>query len=312
MGGPSYLSDQVVRDSITPTKARELIRDALRGDFDPAMDPVRGNVAAGAGHFLLMPSTIGPWTGIKVLTVAPDNPSLGLERIQAFYQLFDSATLTCRAIIEANALTSLRTPATSAVAADVLAAPDASRLLVVGSGGQAIGHVRAMAEIRQLTDIALTARNRDKVAEVVAQLRAEGYPARVADSAAEAADCDIIVCATSAAEPVIADSDVKDGACVIAMGSHEPHYRELPGELMGRSLVIVEDVATALREAGDVIQAIAEGHLKQADLVPLRDLAAGQVSRRTNAPNVFKGVGMSWQDLAVAVGVATAAGIDHT
>ncbi|OKL53729.1 hypothetical protein BSZ39_07940 [Bowdeniella nasicola] len=139
--------------------------------------------------------------------------------------------------------------------------------------------------------------------------RAEGHPIRLAASAHEAAGFDIIVYATSAREPVLADEDVRPGACVIAMGSHEPAFRELPGALMGRSLVVVEDVATALRGAGDVIQAQAEGELSETDLEPLRRLVLGEVERRTDRPNVFKGVGMSWQDLAVAIGIANAADV---
>lgn len=72
---------------------------------------------------------------------------------------------------------------------------------------------------------------------------------------------------------------------------------------MGRAQVVVEDRETALREAGDVVMAIEEGALAEADLVDLKDVVTGAVEADTSRPRVFKGVGMSWQDLAVAIGV---------
>jgi ornithine cyclodeaminase len=91
---------------------------------------------------------------------------------------------------------------------------------------------------------------------------------------------------------------------VAAVGSHEPDARELDASLLGRAAVVVEDVATAMREAGDVVLAIAEGALSAADLVPMRDVVIGAVTVPADRPLVFKGVGMSWQDLVVAEAVA--------
>ena len=62
------------------------------------------------GQFLLMPSETSAAAGVKVVTVAPDNPSRGLPRIQAAYLLFDRDTLALRAVLDGAALTTLRTP----------------------------------------------------------------------------------------------------------------------------------------------------------------------------------------------------------
>ena len=72
--------------------------------------------------------------------------------------------------------------------------------------------------------------------------------------------------------------------------------------------MVVEDVATALREAGDVVLAIAEGALTPADLVPMRDVVTGAVAVPADRPLVFKSVGMSWQDLVVAAAVVGRSG----
>ena len=303
MNGLPFVDGDEVRRRIDPDRARTLIEGALKAGFDPADDPARAHVDAGAGHLLLMPSTLGDWVGVKVASVAPDNPALGLPRIQAVYVLMDAKTLTPRTLVDGVSLTSLRTPATSAVAADHLAGPDASRLVVFGSGPQAVEHVVAMARIRGLGDVRMVGRTPHKVEAALAGLAERGITAE-AGTRADVADADIVVCATSSAEPLFDGSLVRDGACVIAMGSHEIDRRELDSALMGRAQVVVEERGSALRECGDVVLAVEEGALSADDLVGLAPLVRGEVARRTDRPNVFKGSGMSWQDLAVAVGVA--------
>jgi ornithine cyclodeaminase/alanine dehydrogenase-like protein (mu-crystallin family) len=301
--GLPFVGAEEIRERIDPKRAFELIERALLDGFDPADDPARSHADAGDGHLLLMPSTLGDWVGVKVASVSPDNPARGLPRIQAVYMLMDARTLTPRVLVDGVTLTSLRTPATSAVAADRLAAPGARRLVVFGSGPQAVEHTVAMAGIRDLTSVRLVGRTPHKVAAAVHELTERGIAAE-AGTEADVPSADIVVCATSAKDPLFDGSLVSDGACVVAMGSHEPDRRELDAALMGRSLVVVEESGAALRECGDVVLAIGEGTLSQVDLVGLAPLVRGEAARRTDRPNVFKGSGMSWQDLAVAVGVA--------
>lgn len=302
---PRWYSAEDTVERVSPRTARQLIECALLDGFDPATDPGRINTPAGAGHLLIMPSTLGDWVGIKVASVAPDNPDKGLPRIQATYVLMDAATLTTVALMDGSTLTTVRTPAVSAVAADKLAAPDAARLTVFGTGPQALAHIVAFADIGDLSRISVVGRSPDKVSSLVSEAGKLGLLVE-AGSVGDVGEADIIVCATSAAEPLFDGSRVKDGACVIAMGSHETDRRELDSELMGRSLVVIEEAGAALREAGDVVMAIDDGDLATWDLVPLRAVVTGAVVRRDDKPNVFKGVGMSWQDLAVAVGVVEA------
>lgn len=301
--GLPFIDAGELRGRIGPKRAFELIERALLDGFDPAEDPARSHAGAGDGHLLLMPSTLGEWVGVKVASVSPDNPVRDLPRIQAVYMLMDARTLTPRLLVDGVALTSLRTPATSAVAADRLAAPGASSLVVFGSGPQAVEHAVAVARIRELTSVRLVGRTPHRVAAAVQELAERGIAAE-AGTGADVAEADIVVCATSAKDPLFDGSLVRDGACVVAIGSHEPDRRELDSALMGRSLVVVEESDAALRECGDVVLAITEGTLTEADLVGLAPLVRGEANRRSDRPNVFKGSGMSWEDLAVAVGVA--------
>uniref|UniRef100_UPI0028AB6E6C ornithine cyclodeaminase family protein n=1 Tax=Kocuria sp. TaxID=1871328 RepID=UPI0028AB6E6C len=245
---------------------------------------------------------IGDWAGIKVASVSPGNPESDLPRIQATYMLMDSTTLSLRALLEGNVLTTLRTPAISAVAADYLAPKDTAKLVVFGTGPQALAHIEAFAKIRSFTEVVVCGRTPHKVDAAVDYARTLGLAARSGD-ASEVRDADVVVCTTSAAEPLFDGALVPDTACVVAMGSHEPQFRELDSTLMGRAQVVVEDRATAMREAGDVIQAVADGSLQEDSLVDLADVVTGTVAPDETRPRVFKCVGMSWQDLVVAVGV---------
>ena len=303
---PQWFTARQILDAVSPRRARQLLAQTLQDGFRPEEDPARDNVAAGEGHMLLMPSVLGPWSGIKVASVSPGNPQRGLPRIQATYLLLDTATLTVRAMMEGNALTTLRTPAISALAADHLATPDARTLMVFGTGPQALSHIEAFADVRALDEVVVCGRSQEKVDAAVEHARSLGLTARAGD-ADEVGSADIVVCATSASQPLFDGTLVRDSACVVAMGSHEPGARELDDAMMARAQVVVEDRGTALREAGDVIQAVAHGVLAEEALVPLADVVAGRAAVAEDRPRVFKCVGMSWQDLAVAAGVLEAA-----
>lgn len=300
--GPAWFTAEKVAQAVPVDRARRLVEAALVSGFDPSTDPARMNVPARTGHLLLMPSVLGEWAGTKVASVSPENPEHGLPRIQATYVLMDAETLSLHALMEGNGLTALRTPAVSAVAADHLTAPEAKKMVVFGTGLQALGHLDAFAEIRDFTDVVICGRSPEKVSAAVEHAVSRGLPARGGD-AEEVRDADLIACTTSAGEPLFDGALVPDGACVVAMGSHEPDRRELDAALMGRAQVVVEDRVTALREAGDVVLAIDEGALTGDDLVDLADVVTGAVEPEQGRPRVFKGVGMSWQDLAVAIGV---------
>ena len=309
MTAPLVLDAGAVRAACGPVDAVEAITAALVSGVDPAADLPRHAVPLRAGEFLLMPSQssgTGRHVGIKVVTVAPDNPARGLPRVQASYLLFDAGSLSLVAVLDGTALTTLRTPAVSvaAVRPRLLATPGPLRLAVFGAGPQAHGHVATLAAAldphRPLAAVTYLVRDAGRItpapgAEVVPLGSAGGSEA---DRVLRAAD--VIVCATSARTPLFDADLVRDTAIVIAVGSHEPDARELPGALCARATVVVEDVATALREAGDVCLALAEGAVRTEALVPMRDLVTGTVRPAPDRPLVFKSVGMSWQDLVVA------------
>jgi ornithine cyclodeaminase/alanine dehydrogenase-like protein (mu-crystallin family) len=295
-----YLDADAVA-ALGPAAAVRAITEALRAGLDPAGDPPRAAVGLSRGQFLLMPSESPGAVGVKVATVAPGNPFRGLPRIHAAYLLFDPETLALRAVLDGTALTTLRTPAVS-VAAVLPALPDRPlRVAVVGAGPQAVGHVATLADVRPLAAVSHLVRDPSRTRLTAVRL---GSP----DAGHVLRTADVVVCATSARSPLFDSTLLRDDAVVIAVGSHEPDARELDAPLLGRATVVVEDVATALREAGDVVLAITEGTLTADDLVPMRDVVTGTVLPRPGRPLVFKSVGMSWQDLVVAAAVASRSG----
>lgn len=287
--------------ALGPAAAVGAITAALRDGLDPATDPPRATVGLSHGQFLLMPSEASRAAGVKVVTIAPDNAARGLPRIQAVYLLFHQETLALRAVLDGTALTTLRTPAVS-VAAVLPRLPERPlRLVVIGTGPQATGHVATLAAVRSLAATTYLARDPSRTGLDAARLGS-------AQAAEALQHADVVVCATSARTPLFDSTLLRDDVVVVAVGSHEPDARELDAALLGRATVVVEDVATALREAGDVVMAIDEGSATAAELATMQDVVTGTTTLPVDRPVVFKSVGMSWQDLVVAGAVFDVSG----
>lgn len=274
----------------------------LRAGVDPSKDLPKHIDNVAHGQVLLMPTQNAEFLGVKVVTVAPGNPDQGLERIQGHYLLFDTATLSPVAIMDGVALTTLRTPAVSAAAADLLAAETCDHLVIFGYGPQAWGHVEALRAIRDIARVTLIGRNRERAQVMADQITANGIPATVG-TADDVKDSNLIVCATTAREPLFDGSLVPDDACVIAVGSHETDARELDTALIARSQVIVEDPGHVMIEGGDIVIPINEGAITLDHVSSIRDLVIGAVAVDRSRPRVFKSSGMPWEDLVVAAEV---------
>jgi ornithine cyclodeaminase len=280
---------------------RAFRRDLAAG-LDPAADFDRGILDVANGQLLLMPSQSPEFVGVKVATVAPGNPARGKERIQGVYLLMDAATLGPVALLDGTALTTLRTPAVSAAAADSLAPAEVEHLVVFGSGPQAWGHIEAMRAIRQLGRVTIVARNEERAAALAARVDESGVTAGVGSPDA-VRDAQLIVCATTARHPLFDGTLVPVDSCTVAVGSHEPDAREIPSALVARAQLVVEDVAVALREAGDLLIPLGEGLIEASSFVSLRDIVTDAVAVDRARPRVFKSSGMAWEDLVIAAEV---------
>ncbi len=213
--------------------------------------------------------------------------------------LFSAATGEAIATLEANEFTRLRTAAASAVAADLLALPNAKTLALFGAGIQARAHAEALARVRRFERVLVCARTG---AQALARELGEALnlTVRAVDAAEAAAEADVIVTATRSATPLFDGALVKPGAFVAAVGSSTAKARELDDALLGRaSQVVVEWLTAAQQEAGDIVQA-APGVIAPQRLVELGELIVKPRPRGPQDIVVYKSVGIGLEDVALA------------
>jgi alanine dehydrogenase len=209
-----------------------------------------------------------------------------------FFFLFDAETARPLAQFEANYLGQIRTGAASGYATDVLAAPDASTLAIIGSGFQAQSQFDAIQAVRQIREVRVWSRNqanRESFAKSIGG---------VATSSAEEAvrGAEIIATATWAKDPVLKSEWVAEGAHINAMGSNQATRRELPSDLIARAgLIAVDSIEQAKIEAGDLL--LAPVNWADPRIVELKDLEA----RPPGSPvTIFKSIGLGVEDVAAA------------
>lgn len=243
--------------------------------------------------------------GVKIATVSPDNNEIGKPAVMAQYLLLDGLTGEPQAHIDGQRLTLWRTAAASALAADYLAKPGSSRLLVIGAGALAPFLARAHAAVRPIREITIWNRTRDKAERVASELSAEGFETSATDDIdAALAETDIVTAATISTVPLVRGASLKPGTHVDLVGAFSPTMRESDDEVVRRARVYVDTRGGALKEAGDIVQAIASGALNEDAIAgDLFQLARGEARGRGSPDEItlFKSVGAALEDLAAAV-----------
>ncbi len=261
--------------------------------------------------------------GLKVVSVFPHNPSRGLPTIHALVCLINPENGAPLAIMDGTYLTALRTGAVSGAATDLMARPDTSVLALFGAGAQAITQAEAVCAVRQITEIRLVARSREKGEAFIARARdqAPGIAERVRivlDPAEAVRGADIICTATPATTALFADGDLTPGTHINAVGAYTPFMQEIPPETVGRSRIVVDQREAAWAEGGDLVIARDLGLITEADIyAEIGELAGGTKSGRYAPDEItfFKSVGNAVQDIAVgrrAVDRARERGIGQT
>ena len=178
-------ADEVAR-RLSVTDAADALEAALAAGLDPEADPPRGSLPVGSGELLVMPSTTATHATVKLVSIG------GNPRIQGLCVVFDARTLAAVAVVDGVALTNLRTPAVSLVAARRLASPEARRLVVFGRGPQARAHAEAITAMRPIEESTVFGR--------------DAQPDEVDDAIAQA---DVICRATTARDPLFDGSHAK-------------------------------------------------------------------------------------------------------
>lgn len=244
----------------------------------------------------------------KFGSVNPGNAERGLAAVSAVITVLDPETGRPQAIMDGTEVTTLRTAAASALAAQTLAGR-VSVLAVIGSGVQAAAHLAALAEVLPADEVRLFSRNAETAARLAE--RAAGPPIRVCASAEEAvAGADLIVTATTSAEPVLQADWVAEGATVLSVGSFAPDRHELDQQLLRRcARIVVDDRATALEHAGPIVTGVASGELDPDSVLELGTILTDPGRWRRDPADIvhYNSVGVGIQDAAAAAAITEAA-----
>ena len=254
------------------------------------------------GLFATMPTWRGgdsPLWSLKEIAVTFDNPSRGLDSHQGSVLLHDGVTGELRAVLNASAVTAIRTAAVSGVATRTLSKPGARRVAILGAGVQARAHVEAMRAVLDEPEIRIWSKTLESAEKLAAEVGA--HVARSPDAALLGAG--VVCTTTTAVEPVLQRGWLTDGAHVNAVGSCFPTTRELDTETVAASSLFVDRRESALTEAGDVVIPITEGaigpdHIRAELGEVLSGMHGGR--EREDELTVFESLGIAVEDLAAA------------
>lgn len=270
------------------------------------------------GVMAMMPSFRrgdAPLFGLKAICVFPDNAAIGKDAHQGGVLLFSGETGELLALVNASAITEIRTAAVSAVATRVVAREDASELAIIGAGVQARSHLEAIACVRPIKRVRVAARSFESAQRFADACqnpnREGGQVARTSNAQIEAVrtpedavrGADIIVTATTSFEPVLKRKWISPGAHINAVGTYSFKARELDTATMADATLFVDRRESALNEAGDYVIAASEGAFGPEHIrAELGELLIGNHPGRTkdNEITVFKSLGLAIEDLASA------------
>lgn len=251
------------------------------------------------------------YIGVKIVTVSPDNNAIGKPAVMGQYLLLEGRTGEPLALIDGQRLTQWRTACASALASSYLSREESSRLLVVGAGALSTFLAQAHAAVRPIRRVSIWNRTSRRAEEAAAQLSALGLEAVIVDDLDRAlGDADIVTAATISTEPLIHGARLMPGTHVDLVGGFTPGMREADDDAIRRSTVFVDTLAGATKEAGDIVQPMASGVLKQDNIGgDLYQLTRGERSGRTseNEITLFKSVGAAIEDLAAGIAIYQAA-----
>lgn len=170
--------------------------------------------------------------------------------------VMDPATAAVQSILDAAAATRLKNAAATYLATDACAPDDARILSVIGAGALARAQIHGVLNCRDIRQLRVFSRTTSRAREMVAELAPilpQGCSAEIVDTAAAAVrDSDIVCTATSSVHPLFADDCLKPGVHVNCMGAHTSSSREVEHLTLTTAALVVEDLETAIREAGDV------------------------------------------------------------
>jgi len=287
-----------VEAAVPPAEAVEAVCEAFvayaRGDW--TMPPKVYAPAYPAGDFRAMPALGGGYALLKWVTSFPGNPARGLPTVTGLVLLSDSETGMLRAVLDAAAVTALRTGAAAVLAAETLGRPGGTAA-VVGAGVNGVATARTF--IARGHRVSLW-----DVDESRARAAARDLGADVPRSREDALAADLVVTVTPGREVLFPLGSLRPGQHVSLMGADGPGKAEIAAEELARGRVFCDDWEQASHN-GDLVHAVEAGRLSRSDVTELGAVLAGDATGRESEEDitVFDSTGLAIQDLAIALAV---------
>lgn len=242
--------------------------------------------------------------GLKMVTVNPENTSLGIPSIQGIYILADASTGAPKAILDAKALTNKRTAATSALATSFLAKRDASALLMIGTGALAPELIKAHTSVRPIEKVLVWGRHFEHAKKIELNLKMNDIEIEAVRSIEDNINkADIVSAATFSYHPLIMGRYLTHGQHIDLVGSYKPDMREADDEVIKKSEIYVDTYRGATQESGDLVIPLRTGIINMNDIKSdLKNLCNNTNPGRTNEHQItlFKSVGYALEDLVAA------------
>ena len=304
-----FIDREEVAKRLTYEMCIPIVRKAMiafsRGETKQLL---RSIIFLSAGRlFGVMPGALGgdaPF-GAKLISVFAENFALGKPSHQGLVILFDPETGAPVCVVDAGAITAIRTAAASAVATDALAGKNARRLAILGYGEQAATHARAISQMRNLEGIVVWGRSQERACAWAERMQAElARPVAAARTVEEAvAEADIVCTVTSSAEPILKGEWVRPGTHLNLVGSSHAGPVEVDNHLVVSSRFIADSREGVLNQGAEFLRAKQAGLIGDEHIVAeIGQVLAGEVEGRRSADEitVYKSLGHVVQDLASA------------
>jgi len=288
-----------VEAAVSPERAVEAVRNAFvayaSGEW--SMPPKVYVPAYPAGDFRAMPALGAGHALLKWVTSFPGNPAHGLPTVAGIVVLSDASNGMPKALLDAAAVTALRTGAAAVLAAETLARADASGAAVIGAGVNGRAVARTFGAVGR--EVALWDVDADR-----ARAAADEIGARVAASRDDALAADVVATVTPGKEFVVAEGALRPGQHVSLMGADGPGKAEIAVGELARVHVFCDDWEQVVHSGTlDTSRAVEEGVLRREDVTELGAVLAGTAPgrRSTDEITVFDSTGLAIQDLAIAL-----------
>jgi ornithine cyclodeaminase/alanine dehydrogenase-like protein (mu-crystallin family) len=292
-----FLAARHVEAAVSPERALAAVRDAFvayaRGEW--TMPPKVYVPAYPAGDFRAMPALGAGFALLKWVTSFPGNPAQGLPTVSGLVLLSDAATGMPRAVLDAGAVTALRTGAAAVLAAQTLGRSDAGTAAVIGAGVNGRATARTFAAVGKR--VLLWDLDERRARAVADELGAE-----VAPRLDDALKADVVATVTPGRQVLIHEETLRPGQHTSLMGADGPGKQEVAVAALRRARVFCDDWEQASHN-GDLVHGVEAGALRREDVTQLGDVLAGTAEGRAGEADVtiFDSTGLAIQDLAIAV-----------